>query len=122
MWIQTDTHVIDFMAPIYREAFAEHPAAIELPRRMMQRRHEVEAPSLDDLTRAGDFRHFPDPDLTEELVDHFLGRPINADLIQVATAWYGRRRANQAPTFAMGDKKGSVTRLGLAMTLANGSW
>ncbi|OJY66547.1 MULTISPECIES: DUF2026 family protein [unclassified Rhizobium] len=46
MWLQTETHMIDFMAPIYREAFSGHPTAAELPRKMMQRPLEDEAKSV----------------------------------------------------------------------------
>ncbi|MET3469517.1 hypothetical protein ABIC78_000019 [Novosphingobium sp. 1529] len=122
MWVQTKTHVFDFMAPIYREAFAARPGAAPLPRKMMQRRLEDEAPSLDALRQAGDFRYYPNPDLTQELTDHFFDRQLNADLLNVATAWYGKRRARQAPTFAMADEKGTVTHLALANTTANGAW
>lgn len=122
MWLQTETHVIDFMAPIYPEAFAERPTPTILPRKMMQRRLEDEAASLEALTRAGDFCYFPDPHLTDELLDNFLGKQINADLIKVAAAWYGNRRARQEPTFAMSDGQGRVTHLSLATTVANGAW
>jgi uncharacterized protein DUF2026 len=122
MWLKTETHIIDFMAPIYREAFAHKPTPILLPRKMMQRRVEEEAVSHEALTHAGGFRCFPDPDLTDQLLDNFLGRPMNADLLEVATAWYGNRRAKQAPTFQMVDDKGGITQLSLATTVANGAW
>lgn len=122
MWIQTETHVVDFMAPIYREAFSDNPTATVLPRKMMQRLLRDEAPSLDALACPGDFRYFPDLDLTQELVDHFFDRPANTDLIQIAIAWFGSRRANQARNFAMRDEKGTATQLTLATTVANGAW
>lgn len=122
MWLQTENHVIDFMAPIYREAFADRPTQTILPRKMMQRRFNEEAASLDELTRAGDFHYFPDPDLTDKLLDNFLGRQMNADLIDVAVAWYGNRHAKQAPTFVMSDEKGRMTRLSLATNVATGAW
>jgi hypothetical protein len=122
MWVQTETHVFDFMAPIYREAFAAKPGPTPLPRKMMQRRLEEEAPGLDALRQAGNFRCYFNPDLTQELVDHFFDRQLNTDLLNVATAWYGKRRARQARTFAMADEKGALTHLALATTIANGAW
>lgn len=122
MWLQTETHIIDFMAPIYREAFSEHPAAASLPRRMMQRLLKDEAESPEMLKHAGDFRFYPDTELTEQLLDNFLRRPVNADLLQVAIAWYGKRSGKQASSFAMADEKGRPTRLSLADTIATGSW
>ncbi|MGO4560112.1 DUF2026 family protein [Mesorhizobium sp. 2RAF21] len=122
MWLQTDTHIIDFMAPIYREAFADHPRSANLPRKMMQRRLDEEASDLDALVHTGDFRFYPDPALTDELLDGFLAKPFNGDLIKIAMAWYGKRRARQVPTFAMQDEKGRVARLSLAASVATGSW
>jgi hypothetical protein len=122
MWLQTDTHIIDFMAPIYREAFSEHPKAKDLSRLMFQRRLNEEAGSLDDLKSMGDFRYFPDPALTDELLDGFLGRAVTKDLLRIAIAWYGKRTGRQSENFAMSDESGRPTQLSLAKTGAIGSW
>ena len=122
MWLQTETHIIDFMAPIYREAFSKHPAAATLPRKMMQRLVKDEAESPEALKHPGDFRFYPDTELTEQLLDNFLARPVNADLLQIAIAWYGKRRGKQATSFAMADERGRPIRLSLADTAATGSW
>lgn len=122
MWLQTETHIIDFMAPIYREAFSEHPGAAILPRKMMQRPLTDEAESPDALKQPGDFRYHPDAELTDQLLDSFLGKRANADLLQIAIAWYGNRRGKQSPSFAMTDEKGRTTRLSLADTVATSSW
>jgi hypothetical protein len=74
------------------------------------------------LVHTGDFRYYPDPVLTDKLLDGFLAKRFNADLIKIAMACYGKRRAKQAPTFAMQDEKGRVTRLSLAATVATSSW
>jgi len=42
MWVQTPSHIIDFMAPVYREAFAQCSGAGTIPRKMMQKRIEDE--------------------------------------------------------------------------------
>jgi len=80
MWIQTPTHIIDFMSPLYHEAFAEVQAETTIPRKMFQKRHEPEAASLDELKGPGDFYVMPDTDLTEHLIDSILERDINRDL------------------------------------------
>lgn len=122
MWLQTETHIIDFMAPIYREAFAEGSPPSELPRKMMQRKLADETGSLDGFAHAGDFRYFPDADLTDELLDSFLNKQVNEDLLRVAMAWYGKRRDKQKSSFEMRDEKGGAIRLSLANTVATGSW
>jgi hypothetical protein len=122
MWVETRTHVVDFMAPIYREAFADQFPGVELPRKMMQRPISEEAPDLSALKRPGDFRYYPNPDLTKDLVDHFFDRPVNEDLLQIAIAWYDGRRAKQSAGFAMMDEKGHPSQLKLADTAASGAW
>ncbi|WP_435521634.1 hypothetical protein [Aquamicrobium terrae] len=55
-------------------------------------------------------------------MDDFLAKRFNRDLIKIAMAWYGERRAKQVSTFAMHDERGHVTRLSLETTVATGSW
>lgn len=122
LWVQTKSHLIDFMAPIYREAFAEAQMVTELPRKMMQRPLDEESPSFEAFQRAGDYRYYPDLELTDQLFEHFCMRPINTDLIEIAIAWFGDRNAAQAPTFMMRDGKGRMTQLELATTIASDAW
>ena len=72
MWIQTPTHIIDFMSPLYQEAFAEAQSETTIPRKMFQKRHEAEAASLGDLNGPGDFYVMPNTNLTEQLKTHLL--------------------------------------------------
>ena len=122
MWVQTDAHIIDFMAPIYAESFAIAQPDIEIPRKMFQRPKEDEKDELDDVGRIGDFITFPDPDLSEMLIDHFLSRPVNTDLLQIAEVWFGNRRAKQRPTLTIGSNDGLVRELALPTTIARGAW
>ncbi|WP_324261628.1 DUF2026 family protein [Altererythrobacter sp. H2] len=122
MWVQTKDHVIDFMAPIYAESFAIAQPDVVLPRKMFQKRLEDDKQSLDDLQATGDYMVFPDPDLSEELIDHFLSRPINTDLLGIAEAWFGSRRGKQRPTISMGSNDGIVRHLTLPPTIARGAW
>lgn len=84
MWVLTRTHVIDFMAPIFPETFAPAMPGFAMPRRMLQRELSTEATSLDGLRKTGDFITLPDPDLTESLIDNFLQREMNTDLLMIA--------------------------------------
>jgi hypothetical protein len=122
MWVQTDTHIIDFMSPIFHEAFAEAQQEMAVPRKMFQKQFREEAASLDALHKPGDFFTLPDADLTEQLIDHILERDINRDFIEIANAWYGKRRGPQVPTFRIGSNDGSRHTLTLPDTVARGSW
>lgn len=122
MWVQTETHVIDFMSPLYQEAFADVKQEGIIPRRMLQKRLFDEAPNLDQLNKAGDYYTMPDPELSERLIDHILGRPLNTDIIHIAGAWFGTRRGKQKPSLTIGSNDGLVRELRLPPTAARGSW
>lgn len=122
MWVQTHTHIIDFMAPIFPETFAEAMPETVFPRKMLQRQIATEATSLDALRVSGDFITLPDPELTESLIDNFLGRPANGDLLMIAEKWFGSRRGKQPRAFAMMNDLGEVQHLSLPMTVATGTW
>lgn len=120
MWVQTSTHVIDFMAPIYPEAFAAQKLTV--PRRMFQRLISSEATSLDGLVKTGDFFTFPDLKLTNDLLTNFLNRPASGDLVEVADTWFGARRRPQRLSIQMGDSAGNAYDLTLSRAKATGSW
>tara|TARA_R110002124_G_scaffold149702_2_gene315845 strand:- start:416 stop:1021 length:606 start_codon:yes stop_codon:yes gene_type:complete len=122
MWVQTETHIIDFMAPLYQEAFANVQSEIVIPRKMFQKKRARECHRIDDLVQPGDFITFPDPELSENLTDRILSRPINTDIIQIAECWYGGRRTKQKPTMMMGSNDGIVRNLSLPDTTARGAW
>ncbi len=122
MWVQTETHIIDFMAPIFPEAFADTDPPLSVPRRMLQRLMATEATDLNTLVAPGDFFTLPDPELTETLIDAFLGRDMDRDLLLVAEAWFGNRRQPQKKTFQMTDSDGLIFDLSLPRTIAWGSW
>lgn len=122
MWVQTQTHIIDFMAPIFPETFAEMMPGNAFPRKMLQRMIATEATSLDGLRATGDFITLPDPDLTEALIDHFLDRPANGDLLLIAEKWFGSPRAKQQQSFAMVNDLGEVQKLSLPIAVAAGAW
>jgi hypothetical protein len=122
MWVQTQTHVIDFMAPIYREAFAGRGIDISVPRKMLQRPISSEAQGSGGLAAPGDFITYPDVDLTSELVDRFFGRPANTDLLRIAEAWFGKRLNAQQPIFAMQDNLGELILLSLPDPIATAAW
>lgn len=122
MWIQTPTHIIDFMSPLFHEAFEEVQSDVIIPRKMFQKRHEDEAPSLDDLNQPGDFYVMPDTDLTERLIDSILERDINRDFFHIVDQWFGKRRSKQRPTMTIGSNDGIIRELSFPETVARGAW
>ncbi|MEL7707193.1 DUF2026 family protein [Citromicrobium bathyomarinum] len=122
MWVQTDEHVIDFMSPIYQEAFAEAEPKVAIPRRMFQKRFDLEAQNPNDLECLGDFFTFPDPDLSAELGNVFLEQLGNSDLVEIAERWFGSRRRKQRPSIRMAASDGAIVDLKLPSTVATSAW
>ncbi len=122
MWVQTQSHIIDFMAPIYTEAFAETRANLIIPRKMFQRPFGSEAQSLNDLNSPGDFFTLPDPKLTEALIDDFFSKNSRGDLLMVADQWFGGRRRKQKRSLVIQNDLGEKHQLTLPPTMAAGSW
>lgn len=122
VWIQTKDHIIDFMAPIFREAFSEAGLKNEIPRLMLQKRLTDEVQVADDLQHSGDVFTLPNLEMSEHIVDRFLEKPTNTDLLNIAESWFGKRSSKQTPTMAMQNDLGEISQLHLPKTIARGSW
>ena len=118
MWVQTQHHIIDFIAPIFRESIQ---AKLDVPRRMFQRRQDSESPSIDDLAAPGNFYTLPDPDLSSYFVDAFMDRPNHVDLLLAIDAWY---KPYPAPLkqMALLDNFGKVEPLKICAPPIDGMW
>jgi len=122
MWVQTPTHIIDFMAPIFREALGGSLPGVAVPRKMLQRPIATEANSCNRVKTTGDFITFPDPELTQALIGDFAAVQANKDLLMIAENWFGSPNVKQQKTFEMVDDRGEVFPLSLPTTIATGIW
>ena len=118
MWVQTENHIVDFIAPIFRESVQ---GRIDVPRRMLQRNQENESPSIDDLSSPGDFYTLPDPDLSEYFVNEFMDRPNHVDLLLAIDAWY-KPYPTPLQDMALLDKYGKVEPIKIFAPRLDGSW
>lgn len=121
-WIQTESHAIDFMAPIFRESMtsAGHPFAV--PRRMFQRPMSAMSASLDDLGAEGDFTLRPDLALTACLVDDFFEREERLDWLTACLQWY-RPLPEELPPMKLVGPDRSVKEITLdAAPPIKGAW
>lgn len=122
MWVETDTHIVDFMAPIFSEAFTDAEMTTPIPRRMLQRPRTTEAGSLSELTKPGAFCTLPHPDMTKAIIDEFLDHTRNTDLLMIANSWYGGPRRKQKRAMTIQNNFGENIDLSLAATKATGAW
>lgn len=118
MWVQTEHHIIDFIAPIFLESVQ---ARIDVPRRIFQRSQDSESRSIGDLSVPGDFYTLPDPDLSKHFVSTFMKRANHVDLLLDIDTWY-RPYPTPLPQMPLRDKFGTFEPLKVVAPEVQGTW
>lgn len=121
-WIECDETIIDLMAPIFHESVASAGRPERVARRMFQKSLSRMSDSPYNLMQEGDFFLHRDPRLSVELIQTFLNKPGNGDLVKVCEHWYRRPPKPIQPTMLMGSNDGSVTTIRLKDIELAGAW
>ena len=121
MWVQTEAHVIDFMAPIFNESIAGMGYASAVPRKMFQRPLSVEAESIGELHAPGDYFTIPNIELTEELVDSLFDRAGSVDLLMTVDRWF-KKYPKKLDDLSLLNDLGEVHKLTLSAPGLSGAW
>lgn len=121
MWVQTQTHVIDFMAPIFNESIEGKGYPKTVPRKMFQRPLSVEAQSIDELRIPGDYFTLPNIELTNERVQTFMDRPTYMDLLGAANSWF-KKYPKKMDDLSLLDDLGKIHPLKLSAPAVSGAW
>lgn len=121
VWVQTQTHVIDFMAPIFEESLNGKGFQQTVPRKMFQRPLSGEAESIDELSAPGDYFTLPNIELTNERVQSFMDRPANMDLLSAANRWF-RKYPKKLDDLSLMNDLGDVEKLTLRAPPISGAW
>ncbi len=120
-WVQTEHHVIDFMAPIFTESDQGKGHGITVPRKMFQRLISEEADSIDSLAKPGDYFTLPNPELTEEFIGDFFERDPDTDLLLACDRWF-KKHPKKLNDMALLDDLGKMHKLVLAAPAISGAW
>lgn len=123
-WIECNGEVIDLQAPLFREnLLALKPdSLLRLPRKMFQRPLAGMASSPFELTQEGDFFLATNPSLTNEMIQHFMSKHMNKDLVMVCKHWYKPSPKPMQSQLEMGSDDGTVTLMKLDNTELVGKW
>ena len=120
-WIQTEHHIIDFMSPIFKESIKNNPVKTPIPRKMFQRLLSDESPSIDEMSKAGDFYAIANIDMTENLVDRVTSKPSAVDLLHACDTWYKKYPKKVADISLLNDL-GQLHKLELKGPAIVGAW
>jgi hypothetical protein len=121
MWVQTETHVIDFMAPIFNESIKGKGLLSSVPRKMFQRPLPAEVESIDRLSAAGDYFTLPNIELTNERLQSFMDRPSHMDLLEAANRWF-KKHPKKLDDLSLLNDLGEVAKLTLRAPKVSGAW
>lgn len=121
-WVEANGVAIDFQAPLFREVVAPCSSAIELPRKMMQKRLDQANGSFDSLSAAGTHWYQADDELRRSLLTDFMSKQANIDLAQICVEWYKPTPKKMKPHIHIGDQHGQVKLVPLSQLRINGAW
>ena len=121
MWVQTPTHAIDFMAPIFNEAVMGKGHTLKVPRKMFQRALSSEAESIDGLRAPGDYITLPNIQLTNERIQSFMDRPSHMDLLTAVDRWF-KKYPKKLDDLSLLNDLGEVAKLTLSAPPISGAW
>lgn len=121
MWVQTETHVIDFMSPIFNEAVKGKGYPGTVPRKMFQRPLSAEVESIEQLRAPGDYFTIPDIELTSELIDSLFDRPANVDLLNAVERWF-KKYPKKLDELSLLNDLGEIYKLTLRAPAISGAW
>jgi hypothetical protein len=121
MWVQTKTHVIDFMAPIFNDSIEGKGYPSSVPRKMFQRPLSTEVKSIDEMYVPGDYLTMPNIELTDELVDSLFDRAESVDLLNAVDRWF-KKYPKKLDELSLLDELGEVHKLTLCAPQITGAW
>lgn len=121
-WIHCDDYVIDFMAPLYRDAWQRGGFESDCPRKLFQKPITAMAPSPFALRNPGDFFLEPDIDLTGDLLIPFATKAGIQDLANACVQWYTRPPKPISPTLGLLNDLGQFVQMKLNPIEVAGVW
>lgn len=120
-WVQTEHHIIDFMAPVYGDGTKNYGSTKRVERKMFSKEITSEVDSPNGLVAPGDYFTNPNLELTEELIDNFLGHQLNMDLLQACDMWF-EKHPKKMRDISLKDETGSVHEVQFKFPTITGAW
>jgi hypothetical protein len=121
-WVETENHIIDFTAPVYREYLEKVGLSQQLPRKMFQRKKADMAASYKDLLCEGDFYVQPNSELTKKSLEKALQSPAVVDLANVCLQWFVRPPKTIKESLAIMNDLQEVIQVRLTALSISGVW
>jgi hypothetical protein len=121
-WVETESHIVDFTAPVYREYLEKIGLSRQLPRKMFQRRKVDMASFHQDLLFEGDYYVQPNAELTKLSLENALKSPAVGDLANVCLQWFVRPPKAMKDTLSIMNDLQEVIQVRLTALSISGVW
>lgn len=121
-WLIADGFVIDFMAPIFQSSAKAGGRTEKVPPRMLQKSLANMAASPYELAAEGDFYLAPNLDLGMRLIEGWMRKPGNDDLVKICQYWYTKPPRPISPTLEIGSNDGLQIKASLRPLILEGAW
>jgi hypothetical protein len=121
-WILCEGHVIDFMAPLFRESLHQIGIPGNSSRKMFQKPLGAMSDSPLLMRKPGDFYMLPDVDLTRKTLAEVSLRKDTQDLLDTCLRWYRKPPQKMPSTMVMGRGDGGAVEMKLSGLSLTGVW
>ncbi|HDI3315808.1 TPA: DUF2026 family protein [Vibrio cholerae] len=91
-WVETESNIIDFTAPEFRETLSMAGQSNSLGRYMFQKPKSLMSDSPYDMAKVGDFFLSENEELTAHLLKAMFKKPSAQDLAEVCLEWCKRSK------------------------------
>ncbi|CUI27560.1 DUF2026 family protein [Cognatishimia activa] len=121
-WIETETHCIDLMSPMYPDVFAGTEHSSKVPSAMVQIPKEMDAKTIKQFEQGAVLFTEPDPSLTKSLIAQFAENDELDDLAQALLHWWPKLKQDSGSQLRFVHKDGRGLLIKPADYEASQSW
>jgi len=121
-WTFCEGHIIDFMAPLFRESLRDSGVAASCSRKMFQKSLPSMADSPLLMQAPGDFYLLPNVELTRQILAEFISNEENKRAVSMCAHWYKKPPKDLPRQVSLQGSDGSATRLTLSDMSLTGAW
>lgn len=121
-WIQVEEWLIDFSAPQFPKLIESMGLRCHCTAKMFQKPIAAMADSPNNLKVIGDFFLYPNLELTNELVDHFVAFQGYIDLANICNQWYRKPPQKMLESVPVSDGLGNINIMKLHDIPLAGEW
>jgi len=121
-WIQTETHIIDLMSPMYPEIFTAANSLSPVPRKMLQVPRTDDANNWEEFRQGAPLMAVPNEELTDALLEKVASDQRCDDLAGALLHWWPKLKADSKAILALYPDGGEGLVIARTGHTAKGGW